>query len=62
MVGLQCSDSDGFSSITFNPALGAAVDILAHHSGTRILSETAEIYGMEHTLTRRAVTNEVCES
>jgi altronate hydrolase len=28
MVGLQCGGSDGFSSITANPALGKAVDIL----------------------------------
>ena len=54
MVGLQCGGSDGFSSITANPALGAAVDILVRHGGTAILSETPEIYGVEHTLTRRA--------
>ncbi|MCP5266532.1 MAG: altronate dehydratase [Burkholderiaceae bacterium] len=53
-VGLQCGGSDGFSSITANPALGAAVDILVRHGGTAILSETPEIYGVEHTLTRRA--------
>jgi altronate hydrolase len=60
-VGLQCGGSDGFSSITANPALGAAIDILARHGGTGILSETPEIYGVEHTLTRRAVTKEVGE-
>ncbi|MCQ4162463.1 altronate dehydratase family protein [Roseomonas sp. GC11] len=54
MVGLQCGGSDGFSSITANPALGAAMDILTRHGGTAILSETPEIYGVEHTLTRRA--------
>jgi arabinonate dehydratase len=53
-VGLQCGGSDGFSSITANPALGAAVDLLVRHGGTGILSETPEIYGVEHTLTRRA--------
>ena len=58
-VGLQCGGSDGFSSITANPALGKAVDILAQHGGTAILSETTEVYGAEHTLTRRAVTAEV---
>lgn len=61
MVGLQCGGSDGFSSITANPALGAAVDILVRHGGTGILSETPEIYGVEHTLTRRAVSREVGE-
>jgi len=60
-VGLQCGGSDSFSSITANPALGAAMDILVRHGGTAILSETPEIYGVEHTLTRRAVTREVGE-
>jgi altronate hydrolase len=58
-VGLQCGGSDGFSSITANPALGAAMDILVRHGGTAILSETPEIYGVEHTLTRRAVNEAV---
>lgn len=60
-VGLQCGGSDGFSSITANPALGAAMDILVRHGGTAILSETPEIYGVEHTLTRRAASREVGE-
>jgi len=60
-VGLQCGGSDGYSGITANPALGAAVDLLVHHGGTAILSETPEIYGAEHLLTRRAVSREVGE-
>jgi altronate hydrolase len=60
-VGLQCGGSDGFSSITANPALGAAMDLLARHGGTGILSETPEIYGVEHLLTRRAATREIGE-
>ena len=36
------------------PALGAAVDMLVRHGGTAVLSETPEIYGAEHLLTRRA--------
>ena len=60
-VGLQCGGSDGFSSITANPALGAAMDLLVRHGGTAILSETPEIYGVEHTLTRRARSREVGE-
>jgi len=58
-VGLQCGGSDGYSGISANPALGAAVDRLVRHGGTAILSETPEIYGGEHLLTRRAVTPEV---
>ena len=60
-VGLQCGGSDGYSGITANPALGAAVDLLVRHGGTAILSETPEIYGAEHLLTRRAVSPDVGE-
>ena len=54
-IGLECGGSDGFSGITANPALGAAMDILVRHGGTAILSETPEIHGVETMLTRRAV-------
>lgn len=59
MIGMQCGGSDGYSGITANPALGVASDLLVAHGGTTILSETSEIYGAEHLLTRRAVTPEV---
>ena len=61
VLGLQCGGSDGYSGISANPALGAAVDLLVRHGGTAILSETPEIYGAEHLLTRRAVSREVGE-
>ena len=61
VVGLQCGGSDGYSGITANPALGVAVDLLVRSGGTAVLSETPEIYGAEHLLTRRAVTREVGE-
>ncbi len=61
LVGLQCGGSDGYSGISANPALGAAVDRLVRHGGTAILSETPEIYGGEHLLTRRAVSTEVAD-
>lgn len=60
-IGLQCGGSDGYSGISANPALGAAVDLLVAHGGSAILSETPEIYGAEHLLTRRAVKREVGE-
>jgi altronate hydrolase len=37
-IGLQCGGSDGYSGISANPALGAAVDLLVAHGGTAILS------------------------
>jgi altronate hydrolase len=61
ILGLQCGGSDGYSGISANPTLGAAVDLLVKNGGTAILSETPEIYGAEHLLTRRAVTKEVGE-
>jgi altronate dehydratase len=61
MVGMQCGGSDGYSGITANPALGVASDLVVRHGGTTILSETSEIYGAEHLLTRRAATVEVGE-
>lgn len=60
-LALQCGGSDGYSGITANPALGYAADILVRNGGTAILSETPEIYGAEHLLTRRAVNREVGE-
>ena len=61
MVGLQCGGSDGYSGISANPALGAAVDRLVRHGGSAILSETPEIYGGEHLLTRRAASPAVAD-
>jgi altronate hydrolase len=60
-LALQCGGSDGYSGITANPALGACVDLLVRHGGTAVLSETPEIYGAEHLLTRRAASREVGE-
>src|SRR6187397_1704215 len=61
ILALQCGGSDGYSGISANPALGAAVDLLVRHGGSAVLSETPEIYGAEHLLTRRARTREVGE-
>jgi altronate hydrolase len=61
VLGLNCGGSDAYSGITANPALGAAVDLLVRHGGTAVLGETPEIYGAEHLLTRRAVSQEVAD-
>jgi len=60
-LAVQCGGSDAYSGITANPGLGAAADILVRHGGTVILSETPEIYGAEHLLTRRAVSTAVAD-
>ena len=54
MLGLNCGGSDGYSGITANPALGAAVDLLVGCGGTAVLAETPEIYGAEQLLIARA--------
>ena len=61
-IGLQCGASDGYSAITANPALGAAVDRLVAAGGRAILSETPEIYGAEHLLVRRAMSPDVADT
>jgi altronate hydrolase len=54
ILGLNCGGSDGNSGVTANPALGVASDLLVAAGGTSILTETPEIFGAEHLLTRRA--------
>lgn len=61
VVALQCGGSDAYSGITANPALGAAADLLVAHGGSAVLAETPEIYGAEHLLTRRAVSEAVAD-
>ena len=61
VVALQCGGSDAWSGVSANPALGQAVDRLVAQGGTAILSETPEIFGAEHLLTRRAVSRAVGE-
>jgi altronate hydrolase len=61
MLALECGGSDGFSGISANPGLGRASDLLVRNGGTVILSETPEIFGVHHTLTRRAVSPNVAQ-
>jgi len=61
IVGLECGGSDAYSGLSANAALGAAADLVVRHGGTVILSETPEIYGAEHLLSRRAVNREIGE-
>ncbi len=59
VLGLNCGGSDGYSGITANPALGRASDLLVAAGGTSVLAETPEVFGAEHLLTRRAVSEAV---
>jgi len=60
-LGAHCGGSDGWSGVTANPALGAAVDLLVAHGGRAMLSETPEIWGAEHLLLRRATSPEIAD-
>jgi altronate hydrolase len=57
-LALQCGGSDGWSGVTANPLVGLVSDAVVRQGGTVVLSETPEIYGAEHLLTRRAVSPE----
>lgn len=59
VLGVECGGSDAYSGITANPALGAAADLLVAQGGTVVLGETPEIYGAEHLLAKRAVSEKV---
>lgn len=61
VLGTNCGGSDGYSGITANPALGAAVDGLVRLGGTAVLGETPEILGAEHLLIRRAKSESVAK-
>lgn len=61
ILGTNCGGSDGNSGVTANPALGVASDLIVQQGGTSILGETPEIYGAEHLLTRRAISQAVGE-
>jgi arabinonate dehydratase len=59
VLAMECGGSDGYSGITANPALGAAADLVVRHGGTAMFGETPEIYGAEHILLERAVSDDV---
>ena len=58
-LALECGGSDGYSGVTANPVVGRVADLVVAQGGAAVLSETTEIYGAEHLLTSRAVSEEV---
>lgn len=62
VLGLNCGGSDGWSSVTANPALGHASDLIAAQGGRTVLAETPEVYGAEDLLLRRAVSPQVADA
>ena len=61
ILGLECGGSDAFSGITANPAAGLVSDWLVDRGGTVILTETTEMIGTAHILSRRAKDKDVAD-
>jgi altronate hydrolase len=61
ILGTECGGSDGNSGVTANPAVGHTSDLLVALGATSILAEVPEMYGAEHMLVRRAVSQQVGE-
>ncbi|HPC46462.1 MAG TPA: UxaA family hydrolase [Deltaproteobacteria bacterium] len=57
-LGLECGGSDAFSGISANPAVGIVADRIVDAGGTAVVSETTEMIGTSHILSRRAVDKE----
>ena len=61
MLGLECGGSDAFSGVTANPAVGLVSDWLVDNGGTVVLTESTEMIGTAHILSRRAQTPETAQ-
>jgi altronate dehydratase large subunit len=61
VMGLECGGSDAFSGMSANPAVGNAADRFVTAGATVLLSETTEMIGTTHILTRRAATPQIAE-
>ena len=58
-VGLKCGGSDGYSGISANPLVGRFCDKLIEYGGSAALTEVPEMFGAEHLLMQRCVSEEV---
>jgi altronate dehydratase large subunit len=59
VVGLECGGSDATSGLASNPAIGRVTDRLVQAGARVILSETTELIGAEHVITRNVADPEV---
>lgn len=53
-LGMKCTSSDTTSILACNPVVGQATDFIITNGGSAIFTETTELIGAEHILTRRA--------
>lgn len=58
-IGLKCGGSDGLSGITANPLVGRIADRITAMGGTAVLTEVPEMFGAEHILMNRCVSEKV---
>ncbi len=58
-IGLKCGGSDGYSGISANPLVGSISDRMIAYGGSCVLTEVPEMFGAEHLLMERCVTEEV---
>lgn len=58
-LGLKCGGSDGFSGITANPLVGRLSDRLISYGGSCVLTEVPEMFGAEHLLMKRCLTEDL---
>ncbi len=61
-IGVKCGMSDPTSGIIGNPVIGRMFDLLIGAGGTGMFSETTEVIGAEHLLSKRAATPEVAKA
>ncbi len=61
VVGTECGGYDATSGAAANPTVGAVADWLVGEGATVLLGETAEFFGAEQTLARRARDKETAQ-
>lgn len=61
VLGLECGGSDALSGVTANPGAGLASDWVVAQGGTTIFSESPEMIGTAHILTKRAANPETAQ-
>jgi len=61
-LGMKCTSSDTTSIIACNPVVGQATDFIIANGGSAIFTETTELIGATHILTRRAADDSVAQT
>jgi len=61
-LGMKCTSSDTTSTIACNPVVGQATDFIISNGGSAIFTETTELIGATHILTRRAADEQVART